>query len=763
MDREEFSSRRVGASDPMHSILCEGMPVAYNSLDAGGRILYVNREWCILFGYSAEYVVGRRFDEFLPSNSCEEFETIFETFKREGTARGVEFSVRCRSGAVKIVSFSGKIEYDGGGDVWCAHIFLNDITNREGIIDELRKSEDRFRTLSESAPIGIFLTDAEGRTEYINRRLEEISGLSAEESMDYGWGRIIHPQDRDEIMRRAKTSVRERKEFSATIRIVSPGGAVRRLNVRSAPLIFREGEQFARVGTVEDITEKRLAENALRESEWKYRSIMDAVKFGVAVIDRRMRVISVNRQMMKWFPALDASKRPVCYEAFNDPPRTDACPHCPMISTLRDEKMHEAVCRMYRGGEIRSYRIVSSPLRDERGDVIAVIESLEDITDRLKMEGELLKNEKLKSLSVLARGVAHDYNNILASLVGNISLIKERVGHEPAVSELVDEVELAAVRARRLTRQLDSFSKDEPPVKKTVEIGYVIRESAEFALHGSACSCVYDLPGDLPPVEIDIDQIDQAIGNIVLNAVQALADGGTIRIAAARAEISDTSTLDILPGTYVRITVEDGGPGIAEEYIPRVFEPFFTTKEKGTGLGLALCRTILKNHGGDIIIESGAGVGTKVSLYLPAACKTLSGAETGADAGIARRGRILVLDDDRSMRRMMDRIIDEFGYEAECAERGEEAVRLYSEAMQSGNRFSAVILDLTIRGGLGGSKILDRLREIDPGVRAVVTSGYPDHPVMAKSERYGFLGVLSKPYRIEELKETLRRVVDSDS
>lgn len=502
--------------------------------------------------------------------------------------------------------------------------------------------------------------------------------------------------------------------------------------------------------------------NTLLELEHGCWSVMDALKFGIAVINRQMEVVSVNKQMLEWFPGIDVAKESKCYEVYNDPPKKDVCPYCPTIKALRDGKVHEAVSRTQYKGCIKNYRIISNPLKNKNGDVIAVIESVDDITDKLKMEKELLKSEKLKTLSILAGGLAHDFNNILASLIGNVSLIKEKAAFGEDMSELIGEVELAAERARRLTRQLEYFSLGKAPLREVLKIAEVVRESVEFTLRGSSFSCVYDLPDNLSPVDVDVDQIYQVISNLVLNAMQAMPDGGTIKVSGKNVTIGKKSDMNLPMGAYIRIVVEDGGVGIAEKDIPHIFEPFFTTKDGGSGLGLAHCLTIIKDHDGEIRVESRVGAGTKFHIYLPVSENKTSKIPDEMETNNMVY-RILVLDDEESMRRLMMRMLDRLGYDAECVADGVQAVHLYKGAMEAGRPFDAMILDLTVRGGMGGRDTLSKLLEIDPVVRAIATSGYSSDPAIRDCGKYGFRGSLKKPFKIQELKEVLLQSLAADS
>lgn len=388
----------------------------------------------------------------------------------------------------------------------------------------------------------------------------------------------------------------------------------------------------------------------------------------------------------------------------------------------------------------------------------ATLNFLSDVTERKRMEQELQKIEKLESIGVLAGGIAHDFNNLLAGIMGNISLAK--IYKDPAkVSASLLKAERASMRARELTQQLLTFSKGGAPIRETASIAEVLRDSAGFALSGSNVKCEVSIPDDLWSGNIDTGQISQVINNLIINADQAMPDGGVIGIRAENRSISVSDTLPLKDGDYVKISVEDQGIGISAEHLQKIFDPYFTTKQKGSGLGLATSFSIVKNHDGHITAESQVGIGTAFHIYLPAVQEEVATAIEENGKPIMGAGRILVMDDDEVISELVNDILDSLGYKTTIAADGATAIELYKKAKESGHPFDAVIMDLTIPGGMGGKDVIPLLIEIDPEVKAIVSSGYSDDPIMANFKDYGFRDVLAKPYRIRELSEVLSRVI----
>ena len=384
-----------------------------------------------------------------------------------------------------------------------------------------------------------------------------------------------------------------------------------------------------------------------------------------------------------------------------------------------------------------------------------------DITERIKMEEERLKTQKLESLGILAGGLAHDFNNLLTSIVGNISLAQLDTQEGGAVYRRLEEAERASLRARDLTQQLLTFSKGGHPVKKTVLLGDLVRESAGFALRGSRSRCEFSIPADLRPVEADEGQLSQVINNLMINADQAMPEGGTITLTCRNVTIGPAGVLPLAACDYVITSISDRGIGIPKEYFEKIFDPYFTTKQKGSGLGLATSYSILKRHGGHIAVESELGKGATFHLYLPVSTEVVIKKADEAGAGVRGTGRVLIMDDEEMIRDIASQMLGKMGYTVAVAADGAETIVVYTKARQAGKPFDLVIMDLTIPGGLGGKDTIRKLRELDPGVKAIVSSGYSNDPVMAEFENHGFCGVVSKPYTIKTLSEAVAKVMAS--
>jgi two-component system, cell cycle sensor histidine kinase and response regulator CckA len=488
---------------------------------------------------------------------------------------------------------------------------------------------------------------------------------------------------------------------------------------------------------------------------------------GVIATDTEGRVVFANRvaELMTGWSEAEARGRPLS-EVLSLIDQKSREPAIDPVARVLEEggitSLPESVSLVRRDGSERAISDSCAPVLDAEGVVAGVVVVFRDVTEKERLEADLLNEQKLDSIGILAGGIAHDFNNLLTAIAGNITLSKMMA---PATQEeLMDcltEAEAACLRATELTHQLLTFAKGGGPIKRITSLAALLRETAPFALAGSNVRCEFSIPDDLWPVEVDPTQIAQVINNLVINAKQAMPNGGTIAVQARNSIVWPEHAPPTETGAYVQVSIRDQGVGIPADHLPKIFVPYFTTKKTGTGLGLATSYSIVRNHHGYITVDSEVGVGTVFHVYLPASEASVE--ERVRPEPPVGKGRVLLMDDEDMVRKVTSQMLRQLGYSVDGATDGVEVIELYRKAKEVGQPYDLVIMDLTIPGGMGGRECIDKLRAIDPDAKAIVTSGYSDDPVMAEHERFGFSGVISKPWKIEALSETLRNVMSGST
>ncbi len=493
----------------------------------------------------------------------------------------------------------------------------------------------------------------------------------------------------------------------------------------------------------EEARERERAESQLESERTLLRLTLDSIEEGMFVTDREDRIVLASAaalEMTGWTHA-EAIGRPVreVYRSF----RTAEDPE-PAPLALSSEDAGRAVRRVLRdrNGRERILTELVGPI-PQHGLVVV----FRDVTLERALEEEARKARHMESLGILAGGIAHDFNNVLTSILGCVNLA-QLSDLAPDVQEALGDAERGCLTARGLTKQLLTFAKGGSPVKSTQGIGELVRESVRLCLHGSPVTASVELDSDLDLVDMDPVQIAQVLNNLVLNAVQAMPEGGVV-------EIRGSNEHDGSGERVVALRVTDSGPGISESEAARIFDPYFTTKNEHSGLGLATSYWIIKRHGGSLRLVDTSPRGTTFELLLAASREpTIQPAPKRDDPRLGAL-RLLLMDDEDAVRDSIGKMLRYLGQDVVLTSKGEEAIEAFGRAREEGRPFDAVLLDLTVRGGMGGQRTLERLRELDPSVTAIVISGYSDSAVLANHERHGFVGRLEKPFRLTQLKSVL--------
>jgi PAS domain S-box-containing protein len=731
------SNQQIG--DMMDSI-----PEIFLFLDNNWRFIYVNKQAEKYFAGASEDLLGKRIWTVAP--------------KMVGTAVAEQFH-KAMSEQVPIYSdvpsplseqyFESHIYPSING----LSVYMHDITERKKIEEVQAKVEERYSNILNNIGDPIFVLDHEWRLVYINKEMEHFLEITPGQVLlgKFFWD--VHPGFTTSALYQQLCKVKHDKQASRFEEYYPTRQAWIDINI----FYYASGL----VVCLRDITiRKKLEESSATERELlliTLRSIGD----GVIAANRDGQVILINKtaeELTGWTyeEAVGAPLQKVFY-VIND--KTSE-PYDDIVSlTIQSGETIQLNDAVLINRDFKELTIANScaPICSSSGEFQGVVMVFQDITAKIKTEAELLKAHKIESIGVLAGGIAHDFNNFLAAILANIQLAALRLEKGYDIKKSLNEAIDATKKASELTKQLLTFSKGGAPVKKLVSITKLLEEWTNFHLSGSKIKPAFNIPTDLWHVEIDTGQFSQVVCNLVINAEQAMPNGGFLTVCAENVVISEDAPCK--PGKYVKISFQDYGVGISEENLAKIFDPFFTTKKAGTGLGLATSYSIIKQHGGYIDLTSKVGTGTTFYLYLPASENVALQEQPLESLPLTGEGKVLVMDDEAMIRNVVSEMLTLLGYQVTAVPDGKAAIQLYQAALHSNQPFVAVITDLTVPGGMGGLETLGCLKEIDPQVKAIASSGYANDPIMADYAKYGFCGVIGKPYKIEEFSATLNKVL----
>lgn len=630
-----------------------------------------------------------------------------------------------------------------------------------------REAEVKLETLSlvvEQNPASIFVTDKDGIIEYINPAFEKLVGYSSRESIGKSAGFFksgVHDKD---FYKELWSTISSGDIWRGDICNKKKNGSLFWSLQVISPIKDETGSVTHYISVKVDDTKRMEAEKALKESEERLLLAQNTAQLGswdwnvisgeIVWSDNMFNVLGIEKDGI--VPS---------YDLFIN-----------HVHSEDRDKVNNAVNRSLELGE--PYDVehrVSLPdgvvkhihetgmVYYENEKPIRMIGVAQDITERKRTEEELYKGQKLESLGVLAGGIAHDFNNLLTIIQGNISVAMMDMEPEHKAIKTLEKSINATTRAGELTSQLLSFSKGNKPVKKIINLKNILNESVSMVLSGRNTEYICNISSELNNVNADQGQISQVLNNILINAVQAMPKGGTITINADNYEVTGQASGDLLPGIYAKLTIADQGYGMSEKVMSKIFDPYFTTKDEGNGLGLASSYSIIKKHDGTINVESEEGVGTLFTVLLPTENVAVEDNRDKSTDDVKGEGRVLVLDDDESIADLIELILTNAGYKVDVVSSGEEAIRVYKSAFDGRDPFNAVLMDLTIRGGMGGKDAMGILNNFDPNICAIVSSGYSNDPIVAEYEKYGFKASVSKPYRAKDLLSGIKDALKSKS
>ncbi|MDM8538871.1 PAS domain S-box protein, partial [Desulfobacterales bacterium HSG17] len=613
-------------------------------------------------------------------------------------------------------------------------------------VTDRKQAENRFRTFMDSATDSFFIFDSE--MNYLDLK-SEVFGVKRDDAVGKNIVDIVpgikESGRLDEYMEVIKTG----KPFLKEDYVPHPKFGNVRLNIKA----FKVGDGLGLI--VSDITEQKKTLKALYESTQKYENLFHkAPDMYVSVDPKTAKILDCNQTLIN---KTGYMKDEIIGRKVFDLYTPDSAEYAKsnvfplFVKTGRVEGKELQL--LLKDGRALDVSLNVESIQDSTGNILQNISCLRDITNQKNAERQLKakeeqlqRSQKMDALGTLAGGIAHDFNNMLSVITGNVSYALSLLKSDEELFEVLSEVQEGTRQSKKLTQQLLTFAKGGAPIKKAADINQIIREAAQFVTRGTKTQCKFNLHETIWAAVADEGQINQVVSNLVINANQAMPDGGFVQVETENVVVESENVLALPPGRFIKVAVKDQGMGIPEKHLLKIFDPYFSTKQQGNGLGLTTSYSIIQKHGGHISAESNLGLGTTVYFYLPASEKTVSLAGEGIKATHHGQGKILVMDDQESILKIMGRILSRMGYETEMTTDGAQAIQLYSDAYKSRNPFRAVILDLTVPGGMGGAKTIPELLKINPKVKAVVSSGYSNDPIMANYKDLGFCGVVPKPY-----------------
>jgi PAS domain S-box-containing protein len=744
--------------------------------DTKGRITFMNRGGLNAFETTEAEMIDQ---EFYPNIHPEDLSDVITAYREMLRTGDPVVNYECRfvkkrgRGEVFPVSQNISVIKNERGDIIGTQGIARDITERKRAEEVLRESDARLRHLVAYSPSVIYSIRPRGNTpvsSFISENLEDILGYKPEEICDFKfWQSIIHPEDLPSLMVHIKAILKRKTAITLEYRCKHKDGAYRWLRDTNTPIFDKDGQLLELVGSWIDITERKRAEEALRENEENLRITLNSIGEGVIAVDTKGRLTHMNpiaEKLTSW--KFEEAKGKPLLDVFNTMNEDIRQVFSNPISTILTEGLTAGpgIFANLISKDGTKYDITNSaaPIKDANGNITGMVLVFRDVTEQLRTEAELFKSKKLESVGVLAGGIAHDFNNILTGLFGNLQLAMVTLPREHESYTYIETASQALQRTALLTEQLLTFAKGGDPILETLDLRQIVHNTVTFNLSGSNVKAHINLPDDLWQVKADKGQISQVIANLAINSKQAMPNGGSLYIDAENIKDLKERADRRSSSEFVKLSLRDEGLGISAKYIERIFDPYFSTKQSGSGLGLSIVHSIITKHRGHISVDSTPDVGTTFTILLPAERYSHKPATAThldmIETATSSSGHILVMDDEELVRDVSKNMLETFGFTVELAFDGREAVEKYISADESGNPFDIVIMDLTIPGGMGGKEAVNNLLAINSNAKVIVSSGYSTDPILANYGDYGFKGRLVKPFQIKDLKKELTRVME---
>ena len=624
------------------------------------------------------------------------------------------------------------------------------------LIERIDEQNNILKAYYNKPNIANFIINEKGYFVSVNKAFEEITGYTNEDVKKLVFHHFIHPDYKKTIIERGlKRLSGEDLPSYYECKIITKRNQVKWILLLNTHIYLKTMHQNIILGTALDITEEKNLLKELNEQYNLFKTLIDSLDIPIWVFDTNHNTFKIVNK--KFYEYYEINKNIInCKpdkifpkEIFEKGYETNK-----EVLKNKTSMTYENIIKLKKG--IRHTIVSKSPVIDEDGNIIGIVGTSFDITEKLKMEKEISKIKNLESLGILAGGIAHDFNNILTSILGNISLIELYIKDKKPL-EIVERLKNAVKRAENLSKKLMTFSKGRFLIKESGNIVELIKNTAEFIFTGTSVEIEYQIEDNIPDIVMDKYQISEVVHNIVLNARQAMEsiENPRLFIAIEKKDIQYGDVLDLEQGKYIKISIMDNGTGIHEKIIDKIFDPYFTTKDEGSGIGLATSYSIVKQHNGVIFVSSEYGEGSLFEIYLPIVEKsnipnTVIKSENSLKNFEKNNLNILVLEDEIEIREIIKEICNVLNYNVEFALKGEDVLDVFQP-----EKYDILILDMTIKGGMGGVETMEKIREMYPDVYAVVTTGYVNSDIVTNYKEYGFKNTLIKPFNIEKFRKII--------
>ncbi|MCX5829858.1 MAG: PAS domain S-box protein [Deltaproteobacteria bacterium] len=748
----------IRASEAKYRRLFESATIGIFQSSATGKIITANPEFAHMFGYESP-------EDVIVSVKDVATDMYVDPQRRSGIVRLMMENPNLRS-FENIYRRKDGSTFTGNLHIWPVQDADGRLLTIEGFVEDIserKRTEETLGLITDNMSDMIRVTDLQGATLYSSPAHTKILGYKSEDPAYKSAFNIVHPDDVERCLKAFTDGFASKEPVKIEYRVKHAYGHYLWLESIGDMIRDDQGKAKAIIMTSRDISERKAAEE-------KYRSIFDNAMEGIFQTTIDGRFLSANQALAHIFgyespEELMSSVTNVGRQLYVNPETRQA--HMRLIDEAGKVKRFETQ-GFRKDGSIFWASINTRLVRDNAGNPKHYEGFLVEFTEQKRMKEDLLRTHKLESLGVLAGGIAHDFNNLMMAVEGYMDLALLGLDPDSKACRYLDSAQQCIDQTGELTSRLITFSKGGFPLRKSCDVEELVRDSVHSTVKGAHVNATFDFADDLWPAEIDELQMRQCFYNLTTNAVEAMPQGGKLTVRTENVEIHEGAAYPVKEGSYVKITFTDEGFGITEEHLDKVFDPYFSTKgmgaQKGMGLGLSVCYSVLKKHEGYILVDSKPGKGTAVNLYLPVRVAHQQAKEKEVKKALATDTmRILIMDDERSIREIERAYLERLGYDVTDAKDGQEAIAIYTRTLHNGRPFDLVILDLTVRQGLGGQLTMERLLKIDPKIKAIIASGYVNDPVIEHYSNYGFHGAMKKPFKGEELKLLVEKILREET